>query len=156
MTNLILGLALVADTVGEDKLGMTMAWISITMNIGLMLGPLLGGIAYDKIGWYRTFALGFGVLGLDILLRTIVIEKHVANRYRTIIIEEVNQEKGHEDPQCGRKSRTPEIIRLLRYPRMIAAVWVILTQATITASFDSSLPLHLNRLFGWTSFQAGI
>ena len=58
---------MIADTVSPNKIGVAMAWMSIQLNLGLTLGPLLGGIVYDRVGWYGTFALGCGFLGLDIL-----------------------------------------------------------------------------------------
>ena len=128
--------------------------------MGLSLGPMLGGIVYDKVGWYGVFALGFGFLGLDILLRLIIIEKHVAAPFRisSNLTEErssLSEMQRRKLPK-GKSAKTPEVIRLLRYPRMIAGMWLALAQATIISAFDAALPLHLNRLFGWTSFQAGI
>jgi MFS family permease len=125
------GLALIADTVGEKKMGVAMAWVSIQLNVGLMMGPLLGGIVYDKVGWFGTFSLGFGVLGLDIILRLIIIEKRIARRYENAkysdeILESVVY-----------RHRIPEVIRLLRYPRMIAGMWLALCQATIISAFDA-------------------
>src|SRR5271167_3288654 len=123
----MLGLALVANTVKPEKIGVAMAWISIQLNLGLTLGPLLGGIVYDRVGWYGTFALGFGFLGLDILLRIIVIEKRTADRYCLNEGNEIPNTK--EDEDCiirtsRRGSRIPEIIRLLRSPRLLAGMWL--------------------------------
>jgi MFS family permease len=139
-----------------------MAWVSIELNVGLTLGPLLGGIVYDKGGWYVTFSVGFAFLALDIFMRTIMIEKSVAERYRPVQISigirggrSADQiDKVQDLPRDGK--RVPEVIRLLRFPRMIAGMWLALAQATIISAFDAALPLHLNSLFGWTSLQAGI
>lgn len=152
------GLAMIADTVNPNKIGRAMTWISIQLNLGLTLGPLLGGIVYDRVGWYGTFALGFGFLGLDILLRIIVIEKRTADRYRRNEGNAVLDTKEDEDRvigTSGRESRIPEVIRLLRFPRLLAGMWLTFTEATIISAFDAMLPLHLNELFGWTAFQAG-
>jgi MFS family permease len=154
-----LGLALVANTVKPEKIGVAMACVSIQLNLGLTLGPLLGGIVYDKIGWYGTFASGFGILGIDILLRLVMIEKHVADRYRPQENNEIQVEKTEHVESIQSKSRKcqiPEVIRLLKFPRLLAAMWLTFTQATMVSAFDAVLPLHLNQLFGWTSFQAGV
>jgi MFS family permease len=139
-----------------------MAWVSIELNVGLTLGPLLGGIVYDRGGWYATFSVGFAFLALDIFMRTIMIEKSVAERYRPVQIsigirgdQSADQIDKVQDLPRDRK-RVPEVIRLLRFPRMIAGMWLALAQATIISSLDAALPLHLNRLFGWTSLQVGI
>jgi MFS family permease len=156
-----LGLALIADTVGEKRIGFTMAWVSIQLNVGLMLGPLLGGIVYDEVGWYGTFAVGFAVLGLDLLLRIIIIEKHVAARYLTTtengdkVMEEDLMRRGVHESVVYRDVWMPEVISLLTHARMLAGMWLAFAQATIISAFDAALPLHLNQIFGWTSFQAG-
>lgn len=158
---LTVGLALIADTVGEKKIGVTMAWISIQLNVGLMLGPLLGGIVYDKVGWYCTFSVGFGILALDLIMRAVIIEKSVAAQYHPAKLQadsRGNVSQLREEKRVSvvyRSKRLPEVIWLLKYPRMIAGLWLAFAQATIISAFDAALPLHLNRLFGWTSFQAG-
>lgn len=155
---LIVGLALVANTVKPEKVGIAMASISIQLNLGLTLGPVLGGIVYDRAGWYGTFALGFGVLGMDILLRLIMIEKHIADRYRDqerTAISEIKEDKTSIRVH-HRKCQLPEVIRLLRYPRLLAGMWLAFVEASIISAFDAVLPLHLNQLFGWTSFQTGM
>ena len=156
----MVGLALIADTVEEGKIGRAMAIISIQLNLGLSLGPMLGGIVYATVGWFGVFALGFGFLALDIVMRMVMIEKRVANSFRP----SCSLTQGRSFPSEGEcrssMSRTPgkipEVFRLLKYPRMMAGMWLALTQATIISAFDAALPLHLNQLFGWTSFQAGI
>jgi len=151
----MVGLALVADTVGEEKIGRSMAWVSIQLNVGLMLGPLLGGMVYDKVGWYGTFALGFAFLGLDLFLRCIIIEKRPTKKLEDARYEESLSRSGIQESVVYRSIWLPEVIRLLRYPQMISGMWLAFAQATIISAFDAALPLHLNRLFGWTSFQAG-
>ena len=155
---MIVGLALVADTVKPEKIGIAMGWVSIQLNLGLTLGPLLGGIMYDKAGWYSIFALSFGILAVDILLRTLIIEKHVADRYRlhNKCDAPETQESGDKVASKSPRRKLPEVIRLLQSSRLLAALWLALIQATIISALDAVLPLHLNQLFGWTSFQAGM
>jgi MFS family permease len=137
-----------------------MGIVSIQLIMGFFLGPMLGGIIYDKVGWYGVFELGFVFLGLDIALRLMMIEKHVAAQFQpsSNMTEEQSlpSEAQFLTPAKGKSTKSPEVIRLLKYPRMIAGMWLALAQATIISAFDAALPLHLNRLFGWTSFQAGI
>jgi len=151
---------LIADTVEEGRVGRAMGIVSIQLNMGLFLGPMLGGIIYDKVGWYGVFELGCVFLGLDIVLRLVMIEKHVAAQFQpsSNMTEEQSlpSEVQFLTPAKGKSTKSPEVIRLLKYPRMIAGMWLALAQATIISAFDAALPLHLNRLFGWTSFQAGI
>lgn len=150
----MIGLALIADTVEEGKIGRAMAIISIQLNLGLSLGPMLGGIVYATVGWFGVFALGFGFLTLDIVMRMVMIEKRVANSFRPS--SSLPSESECRSSMSRTPGKIPEVFRLLKYPRMMAGMWLALTQATIISAFDAALPLHLNQLFGWTSFQAGI
>jgi MFS family permease len=38
------GLALVVDTVGKDRTGLAMSFVSVSTTVGLVSGPFLGGI----------------------------------------------------------------------------------------------------------------
>ena len=77
------GLALLADTVDKEELGKYLGYITLAMNGGTLLGPLLGGVVYDKGGYYAVFAMAFALLGLDIMLRLVLIEKKIAQRFMT-------------------------------------------------------------------------
>jgi len=49
--------------------------------VAAIAGPLLGGVVYDRAGYYAVFAMGFAVIGLDIVLRLIMIEKRRARQW---------------------------------------------------------------------------
>lgn len=38
------GLALIVDTVGKDQTGFAMSFVSVSMTVGIVSGPFLGGI----------------------------------------------------------------------------------------------------------------
>lgn len=63
------GQALLVDTVGQADIGQVMGYVSISMSVGIMISPLLGGVVYDAAGYYAVWYMCFGILGLDILLR---------------------------------------------------------------------------------------
>lgn len=48
------------------------------------------------------------------------------------------------------------IIHLLRKPRLRAALWGTVVEASINTSFDSTLPLLVSTTFGWDSIGAGM
>jgi hypothetical protein len=51
--------------------------------VGELLAPLLGGTLFDKTGYTAVFSLLAGILVLDFLMRTLVVEKRVAARYES-------------------------------------------------------------------------
>ncbi|QSZ29457.1 hypothetical protein DSL72_003971 [Monilinia vaccinii-corymbosi] len=76
-----IGLALVMDTVGSEKLGVTIGSIFSFISVGELVAPVLGGVVYDKAGSDAVFAMGLGLLGLDFVMRGVLIEKKTAKRY---------------------------------------------------------------------------
>lgn len=75
------GLALVVDTVDPAHIGMAMGWIGAATSLGIMMAPLLGGVVYGKGGYYAVFAMCFGLLAVDIVLRLAIIEVKEARKW---------------------------------------------------------------------------
>ncbi|BCR90257.1 MFS transporter [Aspergillus chevalieri] len=69
------GLALLADTMDSQTLGQSMGYVGMAMTLGLMCGPLIGGVLYQKGGYYSVYGLAFGLIGVDILARVVMIER---------------------------------------------------------------------------------
>jgi MFS family permease len=44
----VVGLALLQDTVGSEAIGESMGYVGIAMSLAYLLGPLLGGIVFDR------------------------------------------------------------------------------------------------------------
>jgi MFS family permease len=74
-------LALLSDTVGKAGIGQAVGIIGIPMSVGPIVGPLLGGIIYARDGYYAVFGLMFAMLAVDAVLRLIMIEKRVAQKW---------------------------------------------------------------------------
>ncbi|KAF3761086.1 MFS general substrate transporter [Cryphonectria parasitica EP155] len=74
------GLALLADTFG-DKIGMAMGYSSIAMSLGLLVSPAIGGAVFANCGYYSVYYVAFGCIFLDVILRLVLIEKKVAQRW---------------------------------------------------------------------------
>lgn len=91
------GLALLADTFNSEELGESMGYIGMAMTLGLMGGPLIGGVLFQHGGYYSVFGLSFGLIGLDILARLVMIERKHA-------IPWLKAEQQCEDPESNRGS----------------------------------------------------
>ncbi|KAJ4410313.1 hypothetical protein N0V82_009260 [Gnomoniopsis sp. IMI 355080] len=83
------GLALLADTFG-DKIGMAMGYSAISMSLGLLISPAIGGAVFDREGYYAVYYVAFGCIVLDIFLRLILIEKKIAQQW---VVEEDDQSR---------------------------------------------------------------
>ncbi|KAF2140031.1 uncharacterized protein K452DRAFT_231426 [Aplosporella prunicola CBS 121167] len=77
----VVGLALLVDTVGKEDVGQAMGYVSIAMSLGILVAPLLGGVVLDKGGYTAVFAMAYGLIGLDIILRLVLVEKKIARRW---------------------------------------------------------------------------
>lgn len=75
------GLALVVDTVDAAHIGKAMGWIGMATSIGILIAPLLGGVVYGRGGYYSVFAMCFGLLTVDIVLRLSIIEVKDARKW---------------------------------------------------------------------------
>ncbi|CAO2658160.1 Nn.00g074200.m01.CDS01 [Neocucurbitaria sp. VM-36] len=77
----VVGLALLADTVPQERLATATGWLSLGMSLGILVSPLLGGVVYDHAGYSAVFGMAYGLIGLDIVLRLLLVEKKVAARW---------------------------------------------------------------------------
>ncbi|KAJ4375472.1 hypothetical protein N0V86_007003 [Didymella sp. IMI 355093] len=77
----VIGLALLADTVPQEHLAQAMGYVSLGMSLGILIAPLLGGVVFDRAGYDAVFGMAYGLIGLDIILRLLLVEKKVAARW---------------------------------------------------------------------------
>jgi hypothetical protein len=47
----------------------------------MLISPLLGGVVYDKAGYNAVFGMCYALVGLDVILRLLLVEKKVAARW---------------------------------------------------------------------------
>lgn len=70
----VVGLAIVVDNVPSERVGEAMGQTTIGMTWGFLLGPTIGGIMYEKLGFYGTFMIPVALIALDVILRFAIIE----------------------------------------------------------------------------------
>jgi MFS family permease len=155
------------DTVGEARTGYAMAFVASAMSMGMLLGPVLGGILYDKKGYYAAFGLAFALVGMDLVLRVILVEKKIAARYTSpgmssdpvvvnVKLESLDTPAATEPTSTiATTSRILTVVRILKSPRLLVALLLAFVQALILSAFDATLPLYLNKLFNFAALQAG-
>ncbi|OTA83149.1 hypothetical protein M434DRAFT_84084 [Hypoxylon sp. CO27-5] len=76
-----IGLAMILDTVGPEHLGKVVGSIFSFISVGELMAPVIGGVLYEKTGYSGVFGVASGVLGLDFLMRLLVVEKKTAAKY---------------------------------------------------------------------------
>jgi MFS family permease len=172
------GLALLVDTVGHEHIGKAMGYVFIALSLAFPIAPILGGVVYDRGGYYAVYYMAFGLIAFDILLRVLLIEKKVASQWldepgpADSIVQDPDargsrsEAQGTKEPQPQEQnvtrrsskwsSRLPPVLTLLKSRRLLSALWCSLVQAGIYAGLESVLPLFVSRTFGWTSTGGGL
>lgn len=51
------------------------------MSTGVMIGPLLGGLIYEKVGYYAVFVVVLAITTVDLILQLFMIEKSTARTW---------------------------------------------------------------------------
>ncbi|GAA5827163.1 hypothetical protein JCM3770_000341 [Rhodotorula araucariae] len=76
-----IGLALVVDSVPEERLGVVLGWVMIGFSCGQAIGPPVGGVLYHRLGYRAPFVFSLVLVFVDLVLRILLIEKHQALRW---------------------------------------------------------------------------
>ena len=104
----VVGLALLVDTVGPEGVGQAMGYVGLSMSLAILIAPLLGGVVFAAAGYYAVFAMAFGLIVLDIIMRLIMIEKKVSLRW--LPVEEVGEvSRQVVDPDTPGETQEPPV-----------------------------------------------
>ncbi|KAK8038038.1 hypothetical protein PG994_014805 [Apiospora phragmitis] len=173
-----IGLAMIRDTVGPQNLGKAIGTIFSFISIGPLVAPVVGGILYDEIGYAGVFGVGSALLGVDFIMRLLVLEKKIAAKYDSSFAsdgtnpstDEAADEPTEEDALLQRKQeeryeihgepnkliRAIPVLYCLRNPRLLVAFVMAFIQAALLAAFDATIPTEARDLLGFSSLQAGL
>ncbi|KAF9892506.1 hypothetical protein FE257_001615 [Aspergillus nanangensis] len=75
------GMALVIDTVGKDQVGSAMGYVSMSMTLGTVFGPFIGGAVLSRLGYHAVFVIAIALIAFDIVLRLFMIEQKTAAKW---------------------------------------------------------------------------
>jgi MFS family permease len=179
------GTALLVDTVGQKDIGQTLGYVSLSMSLGILVAPLLGGVVYNKAGYYAVYYMAFGLIVLDIILRLSLIEKKIARQWDVDEVTDsidisgrdmtdADEKKTEAGPDGSSpepvheqrsqpaaeslhfKPRIPPVFSLLASRRLLTALWGCIVQGSLMTAFDSVVPLFVQRTFNWDSTGAGL
>lgn len=172
------GLALLLDTFGHARFGKMMAVAIICQTSALTIAPVVGGFIYEKLGYNAVSIVCFILVGVDILLRLLMVEKSA----RSSKIE--FDSKYNADPELSLPTSnsddfpindetpllhdsykpTSHLARSSWYtfvvigtcPRVLASLLCFASIWALQTSFDAVLPYKVRGLFGWSSTGAGL
>ena len=175
-------LSLIVSRTEKSQLAQVLSYTSISLSCGDFLGPVTGGAIYGAGGAEAVWGLVFGLIGIDLVMRLLMIEtpvdltgtdaandtgiKSTTHRVEDNPAVDSDEESTIDvvdhstavrpDDQPPKSQSWSGVLQLLKSPRLLGALWVTVTQATILTSFDASLTIHLRNTFHWKSTQAGL
>ncbi|UNI23943.1 hypothetical protein JDV02_009731 [Purpureocillium takamizusanense] len=161
------GLALLADSLTE-RVGWALGWVNWAMTAGFLLSPILGGLAYEKAGYYAVYYMAFGLIGCDIVLRLFMKEGGSA-RKRDANATEDNPARGEpraiepdlvEPLQGGPGNHLgPGVANywaLIKSRRLLASLIGCIMQSASKFAFFAVIPPFVDKIFHWNALDAGL
>ena len=174
------------DKAESAELSEALGYIALARSLGVVIGPLLGGVIYERRGYYSVFALSFAFLVIDGIFRFTFTEARMASKWEPILrpampsLSERRSEDRIRDatekvlseplrptssvsiPSPLRRlahrvhRRLPPMITLLGDIRMDISLWGCFLQAVFLSGFDATIPIFVSRTFGWNPSAAGL
>ena len=159
----VVGVALVVDTVGQENAAKAIGCVALASSFGLLSGPLIGGMLYEMGGYYAVFGVAFGLIGVDMVLRLVMIEKKDARKYLDAAARLAGDEPQRvlEPGKCPNTELEPKYSfsdkarALLGSRRLIVNIWANFTISVVITSLETVLPLFVLDKFGWSQSGQG-
>jgi len=167
--------AMIIANIEEEKVGTALGIVALALNMGSLVGPILGGVVFERAGYYAVFGMAFGVLGADAALRVLVIEKSDAAKWISADSVAISDRHNSEvelnapwipidaevDTQVDEeltppKKQLPKTLQLLSSYRILITVGGSFVMSCLLAAFETVLPLFVEQEFGFTSTGAGL
>lgn len=169
------GIALIMDTVGADRLGVALGTVFSIVGMAEIIAPVVGGVLYHTIGPIAVFSISFFAIGIDFFMRLLLIEKKVALQKHGIYDDAVDDARDEEqdelssllsnnkhqdqwkisDDRSMLLQKLP-ILCFLKNPNFIAALVLQFVMATLFGTYDATLPTEALKLFHVNPLQAGL
>ncbi|KAL8947890.1 MAG: hypothetical protein Q9222_005875 [Ikaeria aurantiellina] len=141
----VVGLALLVDTMGAADSGYAMGWTTVAWCLGSTIGPFTGGVVYDLAGHYAVFGVAFAVLGFDIFLRDILIERRDAEKWNAQVKTQSYGTMADDSPSEA-ASRDTKVVPDTAPDASADDGTAVTSTSTPTSSQSSHLPVALQLL----------
>lgn len=141
----VAGFALVVDVVDPENMGQMLGYLGTANSLGIAVGPLIGGLVNHVGGYYVVFGMAFGVIGIDFVLRLALVDQKTLRRWipaesptspeRQSLLG-ASSEEAPESAEA-KSGGSSAIFVLLSQPRILIALWGVLVQGMMIATFDA-------------------
>ncbi|KAL4265134.1 Major Facilitator Superfamily Vesicular Transporter [Pleurotus pulmonarius] len=176
----VVGLALLCDCTPKEVIGRQIGIVMMGFSLGIILGPPLGGLLYDRFGFRGPFVLGIAVAFFDLICRLLIVEpksksltcmgpinatttssQPVPITESTIVsvVQITNDPKRARPPfQWHLAQSKPSMLtqKLAKAPRTLSALFVMVTNGLASGTIEPALPLRLQDIWDLNSTHAGV
>ncbi|KAF1986342.1 MFS general substrate transporter [Aulographum hederae CBS 113979] len=153
-----IGFSLLLDSVGKEQIGYAVGFTSMSLSLGLFSGPIVGGIVYDRAGYFAVFIPAFSLIGLEFVLRMLVTTPREETKRRESGEDGTTCEDEHigDDDASDTPRRTPALLVLLGTPRFLVAMAGMFFLNAFMTAFEAVLPVYLRQVFNYHSTAVAI
>lgn len=141
------GMALLADTLPTNQLGVAMGTIGSVVSLAMVTAPVLGGTIFHHFGYEAVFYVLGGFLLLDVVLRLLLIERKDALQYGVLCDEETDSEADGENRTLLPGEPTLQKSLLSMVLVYTSAIWADVVTTLPDCIMDS---VHQLRYSRWT------
>lgn len=171
----VLGLKYLTKTTSSSGMGKVYGVLTMSIAAGSSVGPLMAGALFDPAGYWTAWTSAFGASLLGVMLQSLILvppqESDIVaklDRVRACVEEEPGEESPLLAPplesghlELPMRLRTAGLdfqfyVCLLTNRRYIGGLLSTLCHAIVSVSFDTTLPLHVSKVFHWGSLETGI
>ena len=103
-------MAILADAVGQAGIGPAMGFVTMSIALGVVAGPIVGGLLYHQLGYLAVFVSAYALVGMDFLLRVVMLadEDGVGREHADVRSNVCNNETSSNEPSKPRRPLSSE------------------------------------------------
>ncbi|KAH8704866.1 putative MFS multidrug transporter [Talaromyces proteolyticus] len=102
----VVSLATIAENVPSRHMAKTMGIVNVAGCLGISLGPTVSGILLESAGYWASWSSAFGLLGIDLVLRFLMIERPKDNGSKSESTSQTNSTNNYTKNSCRSPSPT--------------------------------------------------
>ncbi|KAI8924529.1 major facilitator superfamily domain-containing protein [Entophlyctis helioformis] len=151
-----LGMSIIVVRFNANELGQAMGIVLAGYTAGGLLGPPLGGILYERLGYQAPFIFSGALALLDLFGLLLLEEAAVVNESRGVTQQSKQGETDRDlDSSAARKAPT-NMLQVLIVPSIVIVNVLTILTGTVLASIEATLPLRLKDHYGFNVETIGL
>ncbi|KAF9928404.1 hypothetical protein BGZ65_006302 [Modicella reniformis] len=160
-----LGLTLITDVFPANTLSLQMGKALVGYTLGLMMGPPLGGVLYEHVGYQAPFFFCFIIILVDFVCRALIVEEREETMRAAVASTAVlGEQEGlpyEVEAMAMRRKEEKEkestsFWKLIKNKRLVGSIIVTACYGFVFSGVEPTVPLHLAETFDLTPECIGL